>query len=227
MTALGDALLRAIAIGLGLDADWFARHVTADPTVLFRIFRYPPAVDDGWGVGEHTDYGLLTILATDANGGLQVHGTGRVDRRAVDPGRLRRQPRRHARPDDRGPVPLDAAPGPQHERRRAPVVPVLHRPVVGCGVPGAAARRHARRPTTPLGAGTARSVRAWEGTYGEYLTAKVAKVFPDLFRRRQLASLELALADHRRHGEAEALLDAVGQVLVQPPARCPAAASTG
>ena len=25
------------------------------------------------------------------------------------------------------------------------------------------------------------SVRAWEGTYGEYLTAKVAKVFPELF----------------------------------------------
>jgi hypothetical protein len=25
------------------------------------------------------------------------------------------------------------------------------------------------------------SVRAWDGTYGEYLTAKVAKVFPDLF----------------------------------------------
>ena len=25
------------------------------------------------------------------------------------------------------------------------------------------------------------SVRAWDGTYGEYLTAKVAKVFPQLF----------------------------------------------
>jgi len=24
-------------------------------------------------------------------------------------------------------------------------------------------------------------VRAWTGTYGDYLTAKVAKVFPDLF----------------------------------------------
>ena len=27
-----------------------------------------------------------------------------------------------------------------------------------------------------------RSVHGWEGTYGEYLTAKVAKVFPELFR---------------------------------------------
>jgi hypothetical protein len=25
------------------------------------------------------------------------------------------------------------------------------------------------------------SVHAWEGTYGDYLTAKVAKVFPHLF----------------------------------------------
>ena len=33
--------------------------------MLFRIFHYPPAGDadaDEWGVGEHTDYGLLTIL---------------------------------------------------------------------------------------------------------------------------------------------------------------------
>jgi isopenicillin N synthase-like dioxygenase len=27
----------------------------------------------------------------------------------------------------------------------------------------------------------AMSVRAWDGTYGDYLTAKVAKVFPELF----------------------------------------------
>jgi isopenicillin N synthase-like dioxygenase len=74
MTALGAVLLRAVALGLALPADWFARHVTAEPTVLFRIFRYPPGHDDGWGVAEHTDYGLLTILATDDNDGLEVHG---------------------------------------------------------------------------------------------------------------------------------------------------------
>ena len=41
--------------------------LTADPTVLFRIFRYPAlpdnATSDEWGVGEHTDYGVLTIIA--------------------------------------------------------------------------------------------------------------------------------------------------------------------
>ena len=75
MAALGAALLRAIAVGLGLDGRWFARHVTADPTVLFRIFRYPPdrRRRRRWGVAEHTDYGLLTILATDDHDGLQVH----------------------------------------------------------------------------------------------------------------------------------------------------------
>ena len=31
-------------------------------------------MDDGWGVAEHTDYGLLTILATDDHDGLQVRG---------------------------------------------------------------------------------------------------------------------------------------------------------
>jgi isopenicillin N synthase-like dioxygenase len=40
---------------------------------LFRIFCYPPPPPpDGWGVGEHTDYGLLTLLAQDENGGLQI-----------------------------------------------------------------------------------------------------------------------------------------------------------
>ena len=48
--------------------------MTADPTVLFRIFRYPPGMPEGWGVAEHTDYGLLTILATDDRDGLQVRG---------------------------------------------------------------------------------------------------------------------------------------------------------
>ena len=65
--------MRGIAIGLGLTPTWFEEHVTADPTVLFRIFHYPPGDDSDWGVAEHTDYGLLTLLAQDDRGGLQVH----------------------------------------------------------------------------------------------------------------------------------------------------------
>lgn len=71
---VAQRLLAGIARSLGLAADYFRRHYTADPTVLFRIFSYPPSRpgSEGWGVGEHTDYGLLTLLAQDDCGGLQV-----------------------------------------------------------------------------------------------------------------------------------------------------------
>src|ERR1700722_12718923 len=74
LTSLGQAVLRGVALSLGLDAGYFADGYTADPTILFRIFHYPPSTltSDSWGVGEHTDYGLLTLLAQDDNGGLQV-----------------------------------------------------------------------------------------------------------------------------------------------------------
>ena len=76
VTALGQTLLRGMSIGLGLEETWFEAHLTAEPLVLFRIFHYPPldGVDERWSVGEHTDYGLITILAQDASGGLEVRG---------------------------------------------------------------------------------------------------------------------------------------------------------
>ena len=73
MTALGHRLMAGIAIGLGLDESYFHEHYTADPLTLFRIFHYPLSADaESWGVGEHTDYGLLTILRQDEAGGLEV-----------------------------------------------------------------------------------------------------------------------------------------------------------
>jgi isopenicillin N synthase-like dioxygenase len=79
MTELGQRVMGGIALGLGHDADAFARMLTPEPTILFRLFHYPPAsgdVDsnDEWGVREHTDYGLLTLLLQDDSGGLQVRG---------------------------------------------------------------------------------------------------------------------------------------------------------
>lgn len=77
MRQVGHALVRAIGVGLGLGPDWFHEHLTAEPVELFRIFRYPAATtaqEATWGVGEHTDYGLLTLLAHDGSPGLQVHG---------------------------------------------------------------------------------------------------------------------------------------------------------
>lgn len=79
MEELGQRTLAAMATGLGLDEHWFRSGITADPTVLFRIFRYPPHPDgaaDRWGVGEHSDYGLLTLLAHDGTPGLEVNVRG-------------------------------------------------------------------------------------------------------------------------------------------------------
>ena len=78
MTRLGHKLMAAIALSLGLEESYFADRYTSDPLVLFRIFNYPPAgsapelQQSSWGVGEHTDYGLLTILKQDMSGGLEV-----------------------------------------------------------------------------------------------------------------------------------------------------------
>lgn len=73
MTRLGQAVMRGVALSLGLEAEYFAARYTADPLVLFRIFNYPAQANENqWGVGEHTDYGLLTILKQDDAGGLEV-----------------------------------------------------------------------------------------------------------------------------------------------------------
>ncbi|WP_133718181.1 isopenicillin N synthase family dioxygenase [Methylocaldum gracile] len=77
LTQLGQTLMQGIALSLGLEASYFADRYTADPLILFRIFNYPPdpanvGTPPSWGVGEHTDYGLLTILKQDDAGGLEV-----------------------------------------------------------------------------------------------------------------------------------------------------------
>ena len=76
LTQLGHVLMEGIALSLGLEREYFRARFGDDPTILFRIFSYSPhtwePAADGWGVREHTDYGFLTILRQDANGGLQV-----------------------------------------------------------------------------------------------------------------------------------------------------------
>ena len=77
---LGQLLLEGIALSLNLDKKYFYQNYTQDPFVLFRIFNYPSIIhNDGhnWSVGEHTDYGLLTILKQDDVGGLQIKTKGK------------------------------------------------------------------------------------------------------------------------------------------------------
>src|SRR6266446_3016519 len=80
MTALGHTIMAGVALSLGLEDSYFADRYTGDPFILFRIFSYPGRASSsdgqGWGVGEHTDYGLLTILKQDDTGGLQVKSKG-------------------------------------------------------------------------------------------------------------------------------------------------------
>ena len=71
-------LLVQLADGLGLGPDYFLERYTRDPTLFFRIFLQLSACDDRRrctyqkGVGEHTDYGLLTLLRQDEVGGLEI-----------------------------------------------------------------------------------------------------------------------------------------------------------
>lgn len=81
-TKLGHTLMSGIALSLGLEETYFADRYTGDPLILFRIFNYPGVSSTAgsgnapWGVGEHTDYGVLTILKQDDSGGLEVKSDG-------------------------------------------------------------------------------------------------------------------------------------------------------
>jgi len=77
LTKLGRLLMQGIALSLKLPADYFESKFMVNPLTLFRIFHYPAQTKKSlaggqWGAGEHTDYGVLTILKQDTAGGLQV-----------------------------------------------------------------------------------------------------------------------------------------------------------
>lgn len=184
MTQLGHTLMGGIALSLDLPEDWFAARYTADPLVLFRIFNYPAIPRGGddppWSVGEHTDYGVLTILLQDDAGGLQVKSRGgwidappvpdsfvcnlgdMLDR--MTGGLYRSTPHRvrNAAQRDRLSFPFFFDPNWNAEVR----------PIPGCEV--ARDDRDERWDRA--------SVHEWRGTYGDYLLGKVAKVFPELKR---------------------------------------------
>jgi len=68
-------LMRGFALGLGLVPEFFLR--TASRPLSRASFVYYPPQDaamgeDQFGVGPHTDFGVLTVLCQDAVGGLQV-----------------------------------------------------------------------------------------------------------------------------------------------------------
>jgi len=181
---LGHNLMQGISLSLGLAPDYFQRHYTRDPLILFRIFNYPHhgqvSNDPAWGVGEHTDYGILTILRQDDVGGLQVKSQGTwidappipasfvcnigdmLDR--MTSGQFRSTPHRVLNVGSRDRLSFPFFFDPNFHAQVRPIDPT--RPVSD----------DARQRWD------ATSVHAWQGTYGEYLLSKVAKVFPELGR---------------------------------------------
>jgi isopenicillin N synthase-like dioxygenase len=188
MTELGHALIRGIALSLGLDESYFHDRYTAEPLTLFRIFNYPPdqstlGGQGRWGVGEHTDYGLLTILKQDQSGGLQVKSkSGWVDAVPV-PGSF---------VCNIGDM-LDRMTGglykstPHRVENRSghnrlsfpfffdPNFDAEVRPIEGIKAATISDDKDQRWDRA--------SVHEFQGTYGDYLLNKVSKVFPELRRK--------------------------------------------
>jgi len=184
MTTLGHILMKGLALSLGLTEDYFAERYTSDPLVLFRVFNYPAQSEEipsqrGWGVGEHTDYGLLTILKQDETGGLEVRSkAGWVEAKPIPNsfvcnigdmldrmtgGVYRSTAHRVMSPAkrDRLSFPFFFDPNFNAEVK----------PIEAAAIDDDKDRRwdHA-------------SVHEFSGTYGDYLLSKVSKVFPQLRR---------------------------------------------
>lgn len=191
MTRLGHTLMEGLARSLGLEASYFADRYTHDPLILLRIFNYPPppyppppraAPDKSeWGVGEHTDYGVLTILRQDDAGGLEVKApSGWIDAPPIPGsfvcnigdmldrmtgGLYRSTPHRVRNRSGDARLSFPFFLDPNFDARVKPID--LH----GASVPD-------DKDTRWDGA----SVHEFRGTYGEYLLGKVSKVFPELGR---------------------------------------------
>jgi len=76
---VGMALMRALAQGLGQNADYFDSRMTPEPYTRVKIIRYPapPEGDDGGqGLGLHNDTGIMTFILQDTVPGLQVMSEG-------------------------------------------------------------------------------------------------------------------------------------------------------
>jgi isopenicillin N synthase-like dioxygenase len=78
--AVARRLVRMIATGLDLPETYLDKHFRR-PTTFLRLLHYPPqpltSPDDQFGSAPHTDYGIITVLAQDSSGGLQVKPRGR------------------------------------------------------------------------------------------------------------------------------------------------------
>ena len=76
MSRLVFDILRVQSVALGLGPDFLPKHAGFAPPVFnLRLLHYPPrkrTLDGQFGIGPHTDYGHLTILAQGDVPGLEI-----------------------------------------------------------------------------------------------------------------------------------------------------------
>ncbi len=79
MKQLGNRIMQILSQALELPSDYIEEHVTRhEPVILPRMFRYPPqqanrpgeaaSTELKSGIGRHSDYGLWTMILSDAPG---------------------------------------------------------------------------------------------------------------------------------------------------------------
>lgn len=77
LMSAGKKLIYLIAMALNLDEDYFEKVGALDtPNGLLRLLHYPGELgcfnEQIYGASEHSDYGMITLLASDGVPGLQV-----------------------------------------------------------------------------------------------------------------------------------------------------------
>lgn len=192
LARIGQRVLAGLALSLGLPLRHFAEGVTAEPLLLFRVFHYPaqepdalrpPGAGERLGVGEHSDYGVLTLLAQDEVGGLEVRSRGGWRAAPPLPGTLlcnigdmldrltrglyRSTPHRVVNRSGRSRLSLPFFFDPDFAAEVSPL------PLD--------ADLTAEIGDDPRERWDRESVHAFQGTYGDYVLRKIGRVFPALF----------------------------------------------
>ncbi|GMQ01382.1 hypothetical protein CsSME_00048035 [Camellia sinensis var. sinensis] len=77
VSEVAKAISRIIALALNLEVDFFDRQeMLGKPIATLRLLHYEGSVSDpmkgSYGAGAHSNFGLITLLATDDVYGLQI-----------------------------------------------------------------------------------------------------------------------------------------------------------
>ncbi|KAK2788431.1 hypothetical protein FQN53_003577 [Emmonsiellopsis sp. PD_33] len=185
ITELGLTISDAMSVGLGLDKGEVRRRVLdPEPVQLFRAFKYSKRQGvESCGIGEHSDFGFLTILSQNAPGLQVVSPSGEwvdvpviPDSFIVNVGDILDRltsglyisPLHRVLPplpeSDRLSIPFFFDPAWTAKMQRFPLSAAARDP------DAATLKRWAQRSTFD----------SLQGIWGQYLGVKVQKIFPDL-----------------------------------------------